>query len=92
MCYLLWNAVDDVSKLRTLKADVLGIFGTKDKHINPQVVEKFQANMKETGKKLTVYNYDADHGFANPSNPIYDKTASSEAFGHVVKLFKDKLK
>jgi carboxymethylenebutenolidase len=84
--------VDDISKLRTLKADVLGIFGTKDKHINPQVVEKFQANMKEAGKKLTVYNYDADHGFANPSNPIYDKIASSEAFDHVEKFFKDKLK
>jgi carboxymethylenebutenolidase len=84
--------VDDVDKLKTLQADVLGIFGTKDNHINPQVVQKFEQNMKAAGKKVTVYNYEADHGFANPSNPIHDKTAAESAFKHTTEFFKEKLK
>jgi carboxymethylenebutenolidase len=84
--------VDDIQKLKGLKPEVLGIFGTRDKHISPQVVEKFQANMKAAGKKLTVYNYDADHGFANPSNSIFDKAATESAYQHVTKFFKERLK
>jgi carboxymethylenebutenolidase len=84
--------VDDIQKLKGLKPDVLGIFGTRDKHISPQVVEKFQSNMKAAEKKLTVYNYDADHGFANPSNAIYDKAATESAYQHVTQFFKERLK
>jgi carboxymethylenebutenolidase len=67
-------------------------FGTKDKHINPEVVKKFEGNMKAAGKKVTIYNYDADHGFANPSNPVHDKAAAESAFKHTVDFFKTKLK
>jgi carboxymethylenebutenolidase len=84
--------LEDVGKLKALKAEVLGIFGTKDNHINPQVVKKFEENMKTAGKKVTVYNYEADHGFANPSNPIFDKTATESALKHTIAFFKEKLK
>jgi carboxymethylenebutenolidase len=83
--------VDDVEKLKTLNPDVLGIFGTKDKHINPDVVRKFEANMKAAGKKVTIMNFDADHGFSNPSNAIYDKDATEKAYAAVVAFFKQRL-
>ncbi len=83
---------EDVNKLKTLNCDVLGIFATKEKWINQDVVKKFEANMKEAGKNLTVKNYDADHGFANPSNPIYDKAASEDAYKNTVEFFKARLK
>jgi carboxymethylenebutenolidase len=84
--------VDDVEQLKKLKPEVLGIFATKDGHITPQVVEKFEKNMKAAGKKVSIYNYDADHGFANPSNPIFDKAATESAFAHTTKFFREKLK
>jgi carboxymethylenebutenolidase len=84
--------VDDVEKLKTLNTDVLGIFATKDKYINPDVVKKFEANMQAAGKKVTVKSYEADHAFANPSNPIYDKAATEDAYKRTLEFFKARLK
>jgi carboxymethylenebutenolidase len=81
---------EDPSKLKTLSADVLGIFGTKDKWINPEVVKKFEANMNAAGKSVTIKNYDADHGFANPSNPMgaFDEAAYKDAYQQTLTFFK----
>lgn len=84
--------VDDVEKLKALNTDVLGIFASREKYISPDVVKKFEANMKAAGKKLTVKNYDADHGFANPSNPIYNKEATEDAWKNTIAFFKARLK
>jgi carboxymethylenebutenolidase len=82
----------DVARLKTLHTDVLGIFGTQDKYINGDVVKKFEANMKEAGKKVTIKSYEADHGFANPSNPKFDKTATEDAYQNTLAFFKARLK
>jgi len=82
----------DVNKLKTLNTDVLGIFANKDQWINPKVVAQFEENMKKAGKKLIVYQYDADHGFANPSNPVYDSKATREAYEHTIAFLKPRLK
>lgn len=86
--------VEDVAKLKTLNCDVLGIFAAKEKWIGPEVVNKFAANMKSAGKKLIIKNYDADHGFANPSNPMgaYNEKAATDAYNNTVLFFKSKLK
>lgn len=86
--------VDDVAKLKTLNADVLGIFASKDKWINLEVAKKFEDNMKAAGKNLTVKIYDADHAFANPSNAIgtYDEADAKEADKEAVKFLKEKMK
>jgi carboxymethylenebutenolidase len=82
----------DVNRLKSLQTDVLGIFATKEQWISPQVVKDFEANMKAAGKKLTVKNYDAEHAFANPSNPLFDKEATADAYGHALAFFKARLK
>jgi carboxymethylenebutenolidase len=86
--------VEDVAVLNTLNADVLGIFASREKWITPEVVQKFESNMKAAGKNLVVKNYDADHGFANPSNPLgaYDEAAYKDAYKNTVDFFKAKLK
>jgi carboxymethylenebutenolidase len=56
------------------------------------VVAKFEENMKTAGKKITVHEYDADHGFANPSNPIYNSQATTEAYNYTVAFLKPRLK
>jgi carboxymethylenebutenolidase len=82
----------DVNKLKALHADVLGNFANKDGWINPKVVATFEENMKAAGKKLEVHQYDADHGFANPSNPIYDSAATKDAYEHTIAFLKPRLK
>lgn len=82
----------DVEKLKTLNTDVLGFFGSQDKGISPESVKTFEENMQKAGEKVTVKMYDAGHGFANPSNPVYNKEASADAYKLAVAYLKDKLK
>jgi carboxymethylenebutenolidase len=83
---------EDVSRLRDLNCDVLGIFATKEQWISPEVVKKFESNMKTAGKNLTVKNYDGDHGFANPSNSIYNKEFTEDAYKNALAFLKARLK
>ncbi|REJ80360.1 MAG: dienelactone hydrolase family protein [Bacteroidetes bacterium] len=59
----------DVSKLKMLNCEVLGIFASRDSWISKEVVDEFAMNMKKAGKKLQIKVFEADHAFANPSNP-----------------------
>lgn len=72
--------VKEVAKLKTLKTDVLGLFAGREKWINKDVVLEFDKNMKSAGKSLTYKIFDAEHAFANPSNPNFDTQASAEAY------------
>jgi carboxymethylenebutenolidase len=76
----------DVEKMKALKADVLMVHATQDHWITNDIVSVFEANMKSTGKKLTVSRYDSDHAFANPSNPHYSE-ANAKAARVIVKSF-----
>jgi carboxymethylenebutenolidase len=82
----------DIEKLRILHADVLGIFANKDQWINEKMVDEFASNMNKAGKKLILKRYDADHGFANPSAPNFDKNAKEEAFKTAIAFLKDRIK
>lgn len=81
----------DVEKLKTLETDVLGIFGSQDKGISPESVKQFEENMQKAGEKVTIKMYDAGHGFANPSNPVYNKEATADAYKLAINYLKGKL-
>ena len=81
----------DPAKLATTKARILGIFGTRDKGIPPAKVAEFEGALKQAGIKEEIHSYDAEHAFANPSNPIYDETSAADAWRHVL-AFLDSLK
>jgi carboxymethylenebutenolidase len=82
----------DVDKLKTLHTDVLGIFANKDGFITPKIVDEFAENMKKAGKKITIKKYDADHAFANPSNPSFDKEAKADAYKNALAFLKERIK
>ena len=82
----------DVAKLKTLNTDVLGIFATQDKWINPAVVGQFKKDMAAAGKKVTVESYDADHAFANPSNPKFNQAYAAKAHGQAITYLRGKFK
>ncbi len=66
------NVAKPSDHLAKLNGPVIGHFATKDKWINKPMVDGFVANMAEAGKALTVYWYEADHAFANPTSARYD--------------------
>ena len=47
--------------------------------------------MSSTGKKITVYKYEAGHGFANPSNPSFNKDATEVAHTKAIAFLKANL-
>ncbi|HCW09149.1 MAG TPA: dienelactone hydrolase [Cytophagales bacterium] len=83
---------DNLDRLKGLNCDVLDIWPTQDQWINKDVTEKFKANMASVGKNLTVKPYDADHAFANPSNPKHNKEFTADAYKNTIAFFKARLK
>ena len=92
-CVIYYGApVENAKELVDLNADVLGIFGDKDAWINPDVVNKFDALMKATGKNFSFKIFEADHAFANPSSPRYVEAAAQEANAMALAFLKERLK
>lgn len=81
----------NIEKLITLQAPVLFIHATYDQWINDEVVKTFEMNMKQVNKQLKVLRYDADHAFANPSNPKHNAEAAQDAYDHVLKFLNERL-
>jgi carboxymethylenebutenolidase len=82
---------EDVEKLKTLQAPVLGIFAKQDDWITLEVMRSFERSMKAAGKDLTTAVYDAKHAFANPSNPQFDEKATADAWAKTIAFFKEHL-
>jgi len=81
----------NMDRLAKLKAPVLGSFGLKDTRITPEIVSKFEANLKGLGISTDIKEYDAVHGFANPSNPQHDPDATKDAKARTYAFLKDKM-
>jgi carboxymethylenebutenolidase len=79
-------------RLQQLKAPVLGLFAKQDKFITPAIVGDFETTLEKSGKTVKIKMYDADHAFANPSNPRYKKDDAEDAFNNAVEFLKQYLK
>lgn len=71
--------VKTAKELAPLEAPIVFIHPTKDQWINEGVVNEFKKLTAATGKEMEVYTFEADHAFANPSNPNYKAPAAQEA-------------
>ncbi len=78
----------DVEKIKSLQAPVLGLFALQDKWITVDKVEQFKKDMKANKKEITVRMFDADHAFANPSNPKYNTDLAIQAHQLAVEFLK----
>ncbi len=74
--------------LSELKAPVMFVHPKRDQFINDGVVKRFEAAMKSIKNPFETYHYDADHAFANPSNPRFNKEAAADAEKHELAFFK----
>lgn len=84
----------DTETLKKINAPILGIFGGQDRGITPDDVYKFEAQMKQLGKKIDVKIYDdAGHAFENPNNKEgYRAADAADAWQRTVTFLADNLK
>jgi carboxymethylenebutenolidase len=92
ICY--GRPVTDANKLKPLQATVLGVFGEEDEGIPPAMVKKFEAALKEAGKKVeAIHEFKAGHGFMRPGvqgdvkNPAYLNEPAKEAWQNIHQFF-----
>lgn len=87
------NVAKTANDLKALKGPVLGQFGKLDKNINQAMVSGFEQEMEKAGKKdsLTVYWYEADHAFANPTGARYDEANAKLAWERTTEFLKKNL-
>lgn len=83
---------ENMSKINTLNAPILFIWPEQDQWINKEMVNKFEKNMATAKKSLQVKPYNADHAFANPSNPKFNKEFADDAFLNSMNFIKTQLK
>lgn len=85
------NPIVDPTQLAPMHAELLGIFGTRDLKIPTDKVIAFQSALTSAHKTATIRWFDAEHGFANPSDSRYDEVAATEAWTVVRAFLKSKL-
>jgi carboxymethylenebutenolidase len=85
------NPIVDAAKLAPMHAELLGIFGTRDRSIPPEKVAAFEKALAAANKTATIRSFDAEHAFANPSSARYDEGAAAEAWTIVRAFLKSKL-
>jgi carboxymethylenebutenolidase len=83
---------EKIEKIKTLNAPILFVWPEQDQWINKEMVTKFKTNMKMANKSLDVKAYNADHAFANPSNPKFSKEFAEDAFKNASAFIKLHLK
>jgi carboxymethylenebutenolidase len=84
----------DPAALKKINAPILGLFGAQDRGITPDDVHKFEAAMKQAGKKIDVKIYDdAGHAFENPNNKEgYRAADAADAWKRTVSFLAENLK
>jgi carboxymethylenebutenolidase len=86
----------DQATLKNINAPILGLFGALDQGITPDDVHKFEAAMKQAGKKVEIKIYDdAGHAFENPDNknkPGYRPDDAADAWKRTTAFLMEYLK
>src|SRR5712692_1481679 len=88
------HLASDPESLKKINASLLGIFGGQDRGIPVDDVNKFEQQLKQSGKKVEIVIYpDAGHAFENPNNKGgYRVNDAADAWKHTVKFLARTLK
>src|SRR5580693_4202510 len=67
-------------------------FANRDDWCTPQAVDGFEKAMKEAGKSLELFRYDADHAFVNEQRmSVHDRKAAELAWDRAISFFRKHL-
>jgi carboxymethylenebutenolidase len=84
----------DSAAIQKINAPILGLFGGQDQGITPDDVHKFEAAVKQAGKRIDIKIYDdAGHAFENPNNKTgYRAADAADAWQRTVTFLAENLK
>lgn len=85
----------EAASIARIQAPILGSYGADDKGPAPDVVRKFEVDLKKAGKKADIKIYDgAGHAFANVDNPWggYREGAAKDAWARTIAFLAARLK
>ena len=80
-----------VAKPADLKVPLQAHFADRDDWCTPKAVAGFEAGVKEAGKDVEVFRYDADHGFINEQRAVHDRAAAELAWERTLKFWETHL-
>ncbi|MFZ7116029.1 MAG: dienelactone hydrolase family protein [Bacteroidota bacterium] len=69
----------DEQKITKFPCDILGIYGKHDKFITQEMIIAFESKLKASEIPHNFKFYNAEHAFANPSNPKHNVEATKDA-------------
>jgi len=76
------------AKPSDVKIPLQAHFANKDDWVTPQAVDAFEKAMKEAGKSLELFRYDAEHAFVNEQRvSVHDRAAAELAWGRATTFF-----
>ena len=80
------------AKPSDVKIPLQAHFANKDDWVTPQAVDAFEKAMKEAGKSLELFRYDAEHAFVNEQRvSVHDRAAAELAWGRATTFFANHL-
>lgn len=86
------QVTDDDEKLRPITASILGFFGTADRGIPIESVERFEDALERLRKDHEIHVYEgARHAFANPSGNAYNEEYAEDAWTKTLTFLAEKL-
>ncbi|MFY2561056.1 dienelactone hydrolase family protein [Corallococcus terminator] len=86
------HPVTDPKELASIRAPLLGIFGTKDASIPPETVQEFREALNVAGVRHRIIELEGEHAFANPSGKRYDERAAAMAWAETSMFLEHHLK
>ena len=82
----------DPDAVSAVSAPVLGLYGGSDRSIPAADVRALRDQARELEKSFEIVIYpDANHGFANPEDPRYDRDAATQAWRRVAEFLRQYL-
>lgn len=69
-------------------APIMTHVATKDRWVTPEKMEGVRKALAGRGHPIEVHLYDADHGFANDTRPVYDAASATLAWQRTVAFFR----
>jgi carboxymethylenebutenolidase len=83
---------EQAAKPADIKIPLQAHFANTDDWCTPELVSKFEQDMKAAGKSLELFRYDAEHAFVNEQRAsVHDRAAAELAWGRATEFFKKHL-
>lgn len=84
------RVITEPQAVSTIVGPVLGIFSETERTW-PEKQERWIAAMEAAGKRYEFSSFNADHGFANPESPHFDREATEASWQLAVDFLKRRL-